>query len=200
MIKRLLNALGLATYKQFTDLERDWFDNARMDRKAIENILAFHANQKTFLEHKWKELEQSIQDAADCPDSDGNAQEIDRLITRVDALEEEGDGVLTKNDFEIDDYFDLDNYQGEIDTMINAEIDYSHSFVDHGDIETMIEDAILEFAKNRMTVEESIEKIATLSIEKIGGAILGLTHEEPEPAKPATEYVDPVIQVIIDED
>jgi hypothetical protein len=191
MFTRLLNALGLATYKQFSDLERDWFDNAKMDRKTIEEILTFHDNQKTFLEHKFKEIEDG--QGCDCESS------IEMINDRLDVLEEEGDGVLTKSNFDIDNHFDIDNYSDEIDRMINNELDYSYTFVPQSDIETMIEDSILEFAKKRMTVEESIEKIGTLCIEKIGGAILGLTHEEPELENEPLVITDPVLRQIIED-
>lgn len=187
MITRLINTLGLATYKQI-----------QTERKAIEDILTFHANQKTFLEHKFKELEQSIEFI----NNDDHEEEIEMLTNRVDTLEEELDGVLTKSNFDVDDHFDIDNYQGEIDTMINNEIAYSHSdLVTSEAVDEAIKEALEEFKEaNYEDPDVSMEQICSSAIEQIGAAILGLTHEEPEATPESTEYIDPVLKEIISND
>ena len=205
MIKRFLNTLGLATA---ADLQKTNAKIRKLDSQLDEELMnlsrvvtrveTFQKNQTTYLGLKLDELEQSIQDLAACPDSTDNAEEIDALRSRLDDLEDDTNEPLTKENFDIDDHFDIDNYQGEIDTMINNEIDYAHSFVDSSDIETMIEQAVEEFkTENFEDPDASMEQIVTMVAEKIGGAILGLTHQEPEPKPESTEYVDPVLQEII---
>lgn len=187
MIKRFLNALGLATQTELNAVQ-----------KTIEEILKFQENQKTFLEHKFKEIEDShrvaeIEEKVDCL-----VDSSESIESRLDVLEEEGDEVLTKSNFDIDNHFDIDNYQEEIDVMINNEIDYSHSFVDRDDIEEMIMESLKEFkTDNYEDPDVSMEELVTRVIEQIGGAILGLNHTEPEPPKPSTEYIDPVLKEII---
>ena len=196
MIKRFLNALGLATKTELNAAQ-----------KTIEEILTYHRNQKTYLEHKFAALESSIETKPDRSIVEGRldaledmdfAGDIESIESRLDDLEDDSHEPLTKNSFNIDDYFDIDAYQSEIDTMINNEIDYSHSFADSSDVDEAIEKALEEFKdKNYEDPDVSMEQIVTAVIEQIGGAILGLNHTEPEPPKPSTEYIDPVLQEII---
>ena len=208
MIKRFLNALGLATFSQFRELERDWFDNAKIDRKSIEEIQAYQRNQKTYLEHKFSEIEtKSDREIVEIrlDELEDKVESIESIESRLDVLEDDNDLPLTKNNFDIDDHFDIGNYQSEIDEMINNEIAYSHSFLDSSEIDEAIEKALEEFkTANYEDPDVTLEQICSSAIEQIGGAILGLTHEDPilkeiiEDGKEMKEIIinDPLLTII----
>lgn len=193
MLKRLLNACGLATFSQFRELERDWFDNSRLDRKTIQGLLTHNEEMKEYLEEKFRglvcegELEM-VSDNVECVE--GRYTKLDDRLTDLESVE-----VICENGFDIDDYFDIHNYESEIEEMISGCVPEIKELVTVEMVEEKIDEAITKFAESRMTVEDSLERIANLVIEKIGGAILGLIHEAPEPKpEPKQVYVDPVLR------
>lgn len=199
MLKRLLNACGIATLSQFRELERDWCDTAILDRKTIQGLLTHNAEMKEYLEEKFRglvcegELEM-VSDNVECVE--GRYTKLDDRLTDLESVE-----VICENGFDIDDYFNIHDYQSEIEEIIGACVSEIQELVTVEMVEEKIDEAITKFAESRMTVEDSIQKIATLAIEQIGGAILGLTHEAPEPTpepKPESShvYIDPVLRQI----
>ena len=176
MIKRLLNACGLATFSQFRELERDWFDNSRLDRKAIQGLLTHNEEMKEYLEEKFRglvcegELEM-VSDNVECVE--GRFTKLDDRLTDLESVE-----VIHESGFDIDDYFNINDYQNEIESIVGGCVEEIQELVTVEMVEGKIDEAITKFAESRMTVEDSLERIATLVIEQIGGAILGLTHEE----------------------
>ena len=181
MIKRLLNACGLATFSQFRELERDWFDNSRIDRKAIEGLLKHNVEMKEYLEEKFRglvregELEM-VSDNVEC--IEGRFRKLHDRLSDVESAESDS---MCKDDFDIDDYFDISNYESETEGIVECWIDANLDLLTVDKVEEKIDEAITNFAESRMTVEDSIQRIANLVIEQIGGAIIGLTHHEPEP-------------------
>lgn len=181
MIKRLLNACGLATFSQFRELERDWFDNARLDRKAIEGLLKHNVEMKEYLEEKFRglvcegELEM-VSDNVEC--IEGRFKNLQERLNDVESAENDS---MCKDDFDIDDYFNILDYESEIEGVVECWTDGNLDLLTVDTVEEKIDEAITSFAESRMTVEDSIQRIANLVIEQIGGAIIGLTHHEPEP-------------------
>ena len=119
MIKRFLNALGLATKTELNAAQ-----------KTIEEILTYHRNQKTFLEHKFAEIEDShrvaeIEDKVDC--LMGSSESIESIESRLDDLEDDSDEPLTKGNFDIDDHFDIGNYQSKLAVQYSVSLTKNQS-------------------------------------------------------------------------
>ena len=193
LIKRFLNKLGLVTAGDLLAIETD-LELLRMSQQ--DTVLEYNklADRVNELERQALTKDTFIID--DWFDFDSYRDHVDEWIEQ-DLSQRDywsvGDHLDLTEHFSLCDWDLLDS--DDIESLVNDKVE--ESALTKGQIEDWCSEVISE--SDVVDVDDIAEQVTNIVCERIGGAILGLTHEEPTPANLPTPYVDPVLQQIIEE-